>query len=579
MFWKRPIKRTIPILTAALLLTLGAAACTTAIGPAAGDVNTGDVNTGEAATNAAAANEAKTDEVARPAGWSEETHSNDVEPNYAVVFPQDEVKTITFTVTADVWATMQENMTELFGEPGTGNRGPGGMPGGVPPEGFEPPADGEFPEGFEPPAPGELPEGFEPPASGWPGGGPGGGPGFGGDFATEKPVWVTATVEFEGNTWTQVGLRYKGNSSLRGPWQSGSLKLPFKLDFDEFEDEYPEIDNQRFYGFKQLSLANNFSDNSFMRDALTYDVLEEAGLVAGETAFYQVILDYGEGPVTLGMYTLVEVIDDTVVERSFGDDSGNIYEADGPAATLAEGTFDQIETSFEKENNDDEPDWSDIETLYTVLHSEQRTTDPAAWRAELESVFDVDTFLEWLAVSALVGHWDTYGAMTHNYYLYNNPDTGLLTWISWDHNMTMGGGMGRGIGGGMGGGMPGGMPREMPEGMADRMAEGRGRGGPGRSATLDKANVGDDWPLIRYLLDDPTYYAAYIDYAAETVATVYLPDEQAAKIQAWAELLAPYADQELGADTYAAAIEQLTNFAYTSIEAANTFLNEAQAAQ
>lgn len=36
----------------------------------------------------------------------------------------------------------------------------------------------------------------------------------------------------------------------------GDSKLPLKLDFDEFEDDYPEIENQRFYGFKQLSLAN-----------------------------------------------------------------------------------------------------------------------------------------------------------------------------------------------------------------------------------------------------------------------------------------------------------------------------------
>lgn len=37
---------------------------------------------------------------------------------------------------------------------------------GGPPEGFEPPADGDLPEGFEPPADGELPDGFEPPADG-----------------------------------------------------------------------------------------------------------------------------------------------------------------------------------------------------------------------------------------------------------------------------------------------------------------------------------------------------------------------------------------------------------------------------
>jgi spore coat protein H len=118
----------------------------------------------------------------------------------------------------------------------------------------------------------------------------------------ENPMWVPATITFEGNTWTSVGVRYKGNSSLTSGWRGGSLKLPLKLDFDEFEEDYPEIDDQRFYGFKQLSLANGFKDASFLRDAATANVLAEAGLPAAATAFYTVVLDYGEGSVRLGLY-------------------------------------------------------------------------------------------------------------------------------------------------------------------------------------------------------------------------------------------------------------------------------------
>jgi len=260
----------------------------------------------------------------------------------------------------------------------------------------------------------------------------------------ENPMWVPATVEFQGHTWTHVGVRYKGNSSLTSGWRSGTLKLPLKLDFDEFEDDYPEIDDQRFYGFKQLSLANGFSDASFMRDAATADILEQAGLPAAETAFYEVILDYGEGPVALGLYTVIEVIDDTVVGRTFGSDDGNIYEAEGSAASLAASTRDQIEASFQKESNEDDADWSDIEALFDALHSAQRTRAPAAWRAGLESVFDVDAFLEWLAISAVIQHWDAYGAMSYNYYLYHDPESGQLSWISWDHNQAMSAGMGGG---------------------------------------------------------------------------------------------------------------------------------------
>ena len=360
----------------------------------------------------------------------------------------------------------------------------------------------------------------------------------------ENPTWVPATIEFEGNAWTNVGVRYKGNSSLTSGWRSGTLKLPLKLDFDEFEDEYPEIDDQRFYGFKQLSLANGFNDLSFLRDAATSAILQEAGLPAAETAFYEVILDYGEGPVSLGLYTVIEVVDDTVVERYFGSDDGNIYEGDGPAASFAASTYDQIEQSFEKENNEDEADWSDIESLFEVLHDDQRTSDPASWRASLESVFGVDSYLEWLAINTAIENWDSYGSMSHNYYLYHDSDSGQLGWISWDHNEAMSTGMAGGGTGGLG----------------------------GRSVSLDKADIGNDWPLIRYLLDDPVYYAQYLDYLAETIAGPFDPDHMAQAYQAMAELIEPYAAADVGAEAFDAAVQQLVDHAYQRADAVQEFL-------
>ena len=87
-------------------------------------------------------------------------------------------------------------------------------------------------------------------------------------------------------------------------------------------------------------------------------------------------------------------------------------------------------------------------------------------------MFDVDGFLEWLGIAAMVGHADTYGFAYHNFYLYDNPATGKLTWYSWDHNLTF-------------------------------------RNDMRALLTFDKANVSDAWPLIRYLLDDPVYRERY----------------------------------------------------------------------
>jgi hypothetical protein len=514
----------LPILAACSPVGWGEQAAAPAI---AGD----DSNEIADAAEAPADSSAETDEeVVRPEGWTEETHGNDVEPNYDAVFPQDKVNQITITIDPADWEAMQADMTEILGEVGTGE---GGGIGGF----GQPPGDGDFtpPEGMEPPADFTPPaEGMEPPTGDFqPGQRPGGG-GMGGafDMVSETPMWVPATIEFDGNTWTNVGVRYKGNSSLTSAWRSGSLKMPFKFDFDEFEGDFPAIDNQRFFGFKQLSLANGFSDESYMRESVTYELMQQAGLVASETAFYEVILDYGEGPVNLGIYTVVEVIDDTVIENALGDNSGNIYEGDGAGVSLAEGTYDLIADSFEKENNEDEADWSDIEALYDALHAETRTTDPAQWRADLEAIFDVDAFLNWLAVSAVVQNWDTYGSMSHNFYLYNNPETGQLVWLPWDHNMTLG------VGGGGGRGQMGGGP-----------------GGRG-NVSFDKADVSEEWPLIRFLLDDPVYNEKYMGYLA-AANDLFDAGDLTARVEAMRELLQPVIDAAGETAQFDTAVQQL----------------------
>lgn len=497
----------------------------------AAELPAADEPTGSSETIETSTSSDDEDDVTRPEGWTEDSHGKDADPNYDVVFPTDKVNTITITIDPADWEAMQANMTDILGEPGTGGSGGFGGPGGgfTPQEGMEPPS-GEF----TPPQDGEPPAGRPGP------GGQGGFPG-GGDMVSETPMWVPATIEFDGNVWNHVGVRYKGNSSLTSAWSSGTLKMPLKFDFDEFEDDYPEIDNQRFFGFKQLSLANGFSDDTYLRETLTYDAMREAGLVAGRTAFYEVVLDYGEGPTSLGIYTVVEVVDDTVIDTAFGDDDGNIYEGDGQGVSLAEGTYDLIADSFEKENNEDEADWSDIEALYNVLHADTRTADPEQWRADLEAIFDVDTFLNWLAVGAVVQNWDTYGAMNHNFYLYNNPETGQLVWIPWDHNMTFGVGMGAGRG-------------ERPDtDLGDRQGAGMGSRS---NVTFDKAEVDESWPLIRFLLDDPVYNAKYMGYLAEASA-MFDAATVNAHIEQMAGMLRPFISAAGEEEQFDTALQQL----------------------
>lgn len=386
-----------------------------------------------------------------------------------------------------------------------------------------------------------------------------------------NPMWVPANIEFNDKVWTNVGIRFKGNSSLRSSWGSGTDKMPFKFDFDQFEADYPDIKNQRFYGFKQLSVNPNFSDASNIRETVAYDLLADAGLVAAETGFYEVVLDRGQGRQSLGLYTFVENIDDTVVKRTFKQADGNIYEGDGAAASLASGTLDRIPDSFQVESDKAKADWSDIKALYNALHAADRTTNPANWRKNLEATFDVDVFLKWLGLSATMQHWDTYGAMSHNFYLYNDPATKKLTWISWDHNQILGSG-----GGGMVGvqngqpvqGIPG--QQVIPGGPGGNQGGAGGRG----NVSIDQKSVGTQWPLIRFLMDDPTYYATYVAYLKETM-NVFAPDKLEAKYQAYATVLAPTVAKTGDVTAFQNAITSLTTTTRTRYQLVQDFLKTA----
>lgn len=409
-------------------------------------------------------------------GWTEASHQK-ADGDYNRVFPRDHVQRLDLTVCASDFAVMVADLQALLGDMA------GGPPDGGPP-------DGGPPDGGPPEEGGELPEM---------------------DFA--EPVFVPATLSYEGATWPSVGLRFKGNSSLLASFTAGITKLPLRIDMDQYEDTAPETDDQRFYGFQKLSFGPGYADDSYLRQALTDELMEAAGLPAPRSAFYELWLDSGEGPVYWGLYTMVEDPENTeFLDRAFGDDEGNLYQPENGCADWT--CFD--EESFSKETQAEAGDWSDVEAAITALNTDDR--DEAAWRAGLEAELDVDGFLRWLALSTAIGNWDSYGLMPHNYFLYADPgNDGRLAWIPWDHNMSL------------------------SDGMKPLLS-------------LGLTEVGEDWPLIRRLMDNPTYAARYREHLAD-LAPVLDADKLSDRARSLHTLIAPYAEAE------AAPLTQLSDFA------------------
>lgn len=423
------------------------------------------------------------------ADWTEATHSNDADPDFDEVFDDTMVKRFDFVVTADRWQSMLDDMTSTYGNFGEGR------------------------------ARGLI-------------------------DSDEDPIFVPADVYYNGTQWYRVGIRFKGNSSLQGSWGQGVLKLAFKLDFDEFEDDYPQIDNQRFYGFKKFSLKNNYDDRSLLREKVAADVFAKAGLPVSHTAFYTLYVDHGNGPEYFGLYTLVEEVDGEVLETQFASDDGNLYKPEDSGASFIDGSFG--EEYFEKKTNEDEQDWSDILALFDALHDETVSTDPATWRANLESVFDVDGFLKYLAVNGIIQNWDTYGRMTHNFYLYNNPETSKLTWIPWDNN--------------------------------EALQEGK----QGGALALDFSDLDQNsWPLIHKLYANQIYKAQYDYYLLETIGSAFETAATQMLYDTYSTLVEPYATTEVagysflnGASDFYSAVSELKAHASARDAAVEQYLSE-----
>jgi len=362
--------------------------------------------------------------VVRPDGWTEDTHCKGVDANYAVVFDDSIVRRLDITISAEQYQATKDNLEDILG-------------------------------------------------------GGGGGGGGGGLDDSEEPMYVPVTVDYNGHTWWNVGMRYKGNSSLHSAYRMGIEKYAFRFNFDKFEDDHPEINNQRFYGFKKMTFSNGFKDNSLIRDKVAADIFRAAGVPAARGTFIRIYVDYGDGPKFFGIYTMIEDPSDEMLTTQFDDDSGNLYKPEGYGATWQEFVADD----FAKKTNEDAADWSDIMAAIDALH--QNTSDRDSWRNQLESIFNVDAFLRCLAINQLMVNWDSYGQMDHNYYVYGDPsDGGRLVWFPWDLNESM-------------------------------LTSGPGGSSFATSLLLD--TVTDEWPLIRYILDDTLYADRYRSYLTEAL--------------------------------------------------------------
>lgn len=257
----------------------------------------------------------------------------------------------------------------------------------------------------------------------------------------EAKIEVPADAVIFGETLENIGFRTRGQFSMR---ESG-LKKPWKINTDAY------ISDQEYHNLRQLMFINSIGDPSMLMEKLSYELMHFAGLPASHVTFVEFWIDFTDDsapPQFWGVYTMIERVDRKFLNSRFSPDAkdGNLYKAShaqrGPMDLVYYGeSIDDYPTvnglvAYGKENNEEENDYSDIIELCRVIDGTDYDS-PEAFAEALEEVFNVDSYLRYMAVTALTMNWDTYPNTGNNFYLFHDPVTDRFEWIPWD--LTWGG--------------------------------------------------------------------------------------------------------------------------------------------
>ena len=309
--------------------------------------------------------------------------------------------------------------------------------------------------------------------------------GFLADCMSEE--YTNCTVLIDGETYRNVGLRAKGNTSLSQVQTYGNDRYSFKIEFDHYDS------SNTYHGLDKLCLNNLIQDNTYMKDYLTYRMMGEFGVAAPLCSYVNISVN-GEA---WGLYLAVESVEESFLTRNYGTDYGALYKpdsmsmgarpgngkdfqfdpenmappdspqnADFPADFSTKGAVSSMDkptkgafkppkdaSGFMGNQNsdvlltytDDDPDsYANIfDNAKTPVSDADKTRLIKALAAlgdseTATSALDPDTVIRYFVAHNFVLNFDSYtGSMIHNYYLYEKD--GKLSMIPWDYNLAFGG--------------------------------------------------------------------------------------------------------------------------------------------
>lgn len=170
--------------------------------------------------------------------------------------------------------------------------------------------------------------------------------------------YVVANITINDTTINNVGIRAKGNSSLQQVASNDDTdRFSFKINFSEY------ISDQNLYGLEKLVLNNTLGDTTYMKEYLSYDLMEFLGVNTPTYAFANIKINNSDW----GLYLAVETLEEDFLERYYGKDYGNLYKpesdekvgnkANNPPSNLPNNIRDNngLKSPYNEDNNNFNP--------------------------------------------------------------------------------------------------------------------------------------------------------------------------------------------------------------------------------
>ena len=323
--------------------------------------------------------------------------------------------------------------------------------------------------------------------------------------------YVLCTITIDDEQFQNVGIRAKGNNSLRLNEEYGLSRFSLKLKFDFMDERFS------YHGLDKFSLDASFQDNSYMKTILAFDMMRYMEVPAPLCSYVWVRVNGADW----GLFLAVEEGGPSFVRRNFGNDHGVLYQPDYRSLQdeNADVALRYTDDSFKSYANI----FDNAKTAVTVYDKKRliRTLKKLPENDELSTILDVDEILRYFSVQVFVMNWDSYLGMTgHNYLLYE--EDGLLQMLPWDYNLAF---------------------ATYPLGMSDPLTD---------AETL--INYPIDTPLMCTSMEErPVFYELmkeadclrqYHEYLAELHEGYFSSGRFETKMKMWANLIDEYVKQD-----------------------------------